>query len=298
MTEVHPLVDHGHVEDSWIHGHRRGRPAIDQPLQVRALVDRTFVMRQSKTVTFEAPFLYLLLGDERALLLDTGDVEDRATCDVRAAVDALVPDDLELVVLHTHGHRDHHRGDAQLADRPRTRVVATDLDAVRHELGISRWPEEVVTYDLGGRVLEVFGIPGHHETSIAVYDARTRSLLTGDTVYPGRLYARDPDTFRASIERLTAYALDRKVKRVLGCHIELADTPGVDYPVGCRWQPREASLVMSLDDLVTIRDGVRQAAARPGVFPLGPAILWNGPCRGPALRQAVRTLGLRVAGRG
>ena len=34
--------------------------------------DDTFIMRQSKDVNYEAPFLYLLCGAERAILLDTG----------------------------------------------------------------------------------------------------------------------------------------------------------------------------------------------------------------------------------
>ncbi len=36
----------------------------------------TFILRQSKTVNFEAPFLFLLCGNERALLLDTGATAD------------------------------------------------------------------------------------------------------------------------------------------------------------------------------------------------------------------------------
>ena len=82
----------------------------------------------------------------------------------------------------------------------------------------------------------------HHETSIAVFDPWTGLLLTGDTVYPGRLYVEDMPTFAASIERLTEFALCRPVRHVLGCHIEMTRTPGRDYPLGCRYQPDEPSL--------------------------------------------------------
>ena len=61
-------------------------------------------------------------------------------------------------------------------------------------------------FDLGGRVLEVTGIPGHHEAAIAVYDPWTGFLLTGDTVYPGRLYVRDMPAFMDSLDRLVAFA--------------------------------------------------------------------------------------------
>jgi len=49
------------------------------------------------------------------------------------------------------------------------------------------WPDRSVSFDLGGRVLEVLGSPGHHPAAITVYDPWTGVLLTGDTVYPGRL---------------------------------------------------------------------------------------------------------------
>ena len=41
----------------WIHGAKD-----DPPLQVHGHAEHTYVLRQSKRVTFEAPFLYLLFG--------------------------------------------------------------------------------------------------------------------------------------------------------------------------------------------------------------------------------------------
>ena len=58
---------------SWIRGHRRGEPDRDPLIQVHAYDDRTVVLRQSMAVHFEAPFLFLLFGAERALLLDNPD---------------------------------------------------------------------------------------------------------------------------------------------------------------------------------------------------------------------------------
>ena len=77
-------LDDGSIDDPWIHGHRRGMADADPALQVRRLDADTFVLRQSKACTFEAPFLHLLLGRDRALLLDTGAVKDEADCPVRA----------------------------------------------------------------------------------------------------------------------------------------------------------------------------------------------------------------------
>jgi glyoxylase-like metal-dependent hydrolase (beta-lactamase superfamily II) len=161
--------------------------------------------------------------------------------------------------------------------------------------GFASWPEEVVTLDLGDRPLDVTGIPGHHETSVAVFDTQTGSLFTGDTVYPGRLYAADPLDFLASLERLVDFAADRPVQRVLGCHIEMG-RDGSDFPVGCRHQPDEVPLPLSPADLVTIRDATRAAGGRSGVYPAGPALLWNGPCRRATARQLARLLIGRLRG--
>jgi glyoxylase-like metal-dependent hydrolase (beta-lactamase superfamily II) len=289
------VVDPQPIEAPWIHGHRRGEPDGDPDVQVRALDETTFVLRQSMSRTFEAPFLYLLLGGDRALLLDTGAVADPRRCDVRRVVDTLVPPGLPLLVAHTHGHGDHVAGDAQLAARPDTTVVGRSFEDAVAGWGFASWPEEVVTIDLGDRPLDVTGIPGHHETSVAVFDTQTGSLFTGDTVYPGRLYAADPLDFLASLERLVDFAADRPVQRVLGCHIEMG-RDGSDFPVGCRHQPDEVPLPLSPADLVTIRDATRAAGGRSGVYPAGPALLWNGPCRRATARQLARLLIGRLRG--
>ena len=107
---------------------------------------------------------------------------------------------------------------------PGTVVVGKDLNAVQRFFGLSPWPDGLARFDLGGRAVEVFGIPGHHATSIAVYDPRSRFLVTGDTVYPGRLYVQDISAFVASLNRLVAFAESRRVDRVMGCHIEMTRT--------------------------------------------------------------------------
>ena len=121
------LFDEEPLEAPWIQGHRRGEP--DGPLlQVRAVDDDTYVLRQSLSVTAEAPFMYLLIGTQRALLLDTGDSADSADCPLRETVDHLLADrDVDLVIAHSHGHYDHRRGDAQFTGRPAHEVVAVAL---------------------------------------------------------------------------------------------------------------------------------------------------------------------------
>ncbi len=279
----------------WIHGSIDRKRGADPLIQVHRCDPHTYILRQSMTVSFEAPFMYLLFGNDRALLLDTGATKDPSRFPLRQVVDEVVEswldanprDGYDLVVAHTHAHRDHITGDAQFAGRPHTTVVGTDLAAVRSFLGFDRWPDEVVTFDLGGRVLEVTGCPGHHETSVAVFDPWTGFLLTGDTVYPGRLYVADMNALVDSLQRLVFFAGSRDVTHVMGCHVEMRRQAGRDYPMGSTYQPDEAALPMNVGRLTAVRDAAITVAHRPGVHRFDDFIIFNGPCRaGIALQMA------------
>lgn len=281
---------------AWDHGSRRRGEDAGPPIQVHAADPHTFILRQSKSVHYEAPFLYLFCGNERALLLDTGATSDPADFPLRATVDAILQgwlaehprQNYELIVVHSHAHGDHVAADEQLADRPDTTVVAPDLSSVQAFFGFTAWPQEVVRLDLGGRLLEVTGCPGHHPASIAVLDPWSGFLLTGDTVYPGRLYVDDMPSYVASLDRLVELARSRRVTAVMGCHIEMSRTPGRDYPRGSTWQPDEAPLPMSVAQLAAVRDAARAVADRPGAHVRDDVIIFNGPCRVAMARQTLR----------
>jgi hydroxyacylglutathione hydrolase len=243
-TPVGPELQVGHVPTNWYAGGRdcAGRPDFN----VQAYNDDVFILRQAACTNYEKPFLYLIFGTERALLLDTG----AGNVDVATPVDTLVRAwskrhgnaPLQLVVAHSHAHGDHVAGDSQFVGRANTVVVGRDTAAVRAFFQIDRWPESQGTIDLGGRVLDIVAIPGHQPASIAVYDRLTGVLLTGDTFYPGRLYVRDTAAYARSVSRLVQFANTHAVRHFLGAHVENSRTPGVDYPVGTVDQPNEHEL--------------------------------------------------------
>lgn len=280
----------------WIHGSPPGPGPRDPPVQVHRYDAKTFILRQSKDVSFEAPFLYLFFGHDRALLVDSGAIADPRRCPLRSTVDGLVRawrsdhprSEYPLVVAHTHGHGDHVAGDSQFADRPNTRVVGRDASAVREYFGLSDGPAAVATLDLGGRPIEVLAIPGHHPASIALYDRRTGLLLTGDTVCPGRLYVADMPAFRSSMARLVGFARTHPVSAVVGGHIEMTARPGIDYPIGARYQPHERILPMDPGRLDAILEGAHLAAKGPGVYVFPDFHIYHGPCTGPALWSIAR----------
>jgi len=275
----------GSLDVRWIHGAPSRRRAGDPPIQIHHYDVHTIILRESKSVSYEAPFLYLLFGNDRALLLDTGATADSAKFPLRATVDQLVAEWLarhprsnyQLVVAHTHGHNDHVAGDAQFAGRPDTTVVGRELDAVQQHFGFTAWPEQIVTFDLGGRVLEITGSPGHHRAAITIHDPWTGFLLTGDTVYPGRLYAFNFPKFLASLDRMVALADSRAVTHVLGCHIEMTSQPGRDYPLGATYQPDEPPLQMTVAQLSDVRAAAASVARKQGVYRFDDFVIYNQP---------------------
>lgn len=276
----------GSLDVTWIHGAPARRQARDPKIQVHHYDEHTVILRQSKSVSYEAPFLYLLFGNDRVLLLDTGATADPGRFPLRTTVDQLISEWLgqhpregyELVVAHTHGHNDHVAADPQFAGRPATTVVSRDVDAVRSFFGFSdHWPAQTVTFDLGGRVLEILGSPGHHKAAITVYDPWTGILLTGDTVLPGRLFAFDFPAYLATLDRLVDFAGTRAVTHVLGCHVEMTSRPGRDYPLGATYQPDERALQMTTAQLTAIRDAAASIAGQPGVHRFDDFIIYNEP---------------------
>ncbi|WP_185446197.1 MBL fold metallo-hydrolase [Kribbella qitaiheensis] len=268
MTNFPPKWDDGTIADSAEH-------------QVHWYDERTAIIRQALRTTFEGPFIYLLLGSERALLLDTG----TGDADLRKVVDELLDGrDLELVVAHTHGHGDHVGGDDQFRTEQekngkRTYLVGKSAEEVASYFGITSWPDQVVEFDLGDRVLDVVPIPGHHASHLAFYDRSTQLLLTGDSLYPGRLYVFDWPAYRDSIARLAAFvAAGNPVELVLGTHIEMTAQPGLDFEFGSDRHPGEHRLQLAPEALTELAAALEEAGETPRrivrddfiVFPLSP----------------------------
>ena len=259
-----PSLEPGTLPASWYAGGTdcRGAPQF----VVHAYNPDFYILRQPACTNYEKPFLYLVFGRDKALLLDSG----AGGVDVVTPVDTLVKawmtrhgrTSMDLVVAHSHAHGDHVAGDTLFARRPSTTVVGRDTASVRAFFAIARWPTDTGRIDLGGRVLDVLPIPGHQPASIAVYDRRTGVLLTGDTFYPGRLYVRDTAAFATSIDRLATFSRTHPVTHMLGAHVENTRTPFKDYPVGTVDQPEEHALDLGRAELVELDSVVRSMRGR------------------------------------
>ncbi|MGW5237322.1 MBL fold metallo-hydrolase [Monashia sp. NPDC004114] len=285
MSASQPLtgqkLSHRPLGVAWNHGSESSKHNADPDLQVHWYDEHTVILRQNKAVNYEAPFLFLLFGSERALLVDTGATASPGYFPVRQVVDDLVGSWLvhhrrlgyELLVMHTHSHRDHVAGDPQFRDRPNTTLVAADRDSAWGFLGLED-AEGACILDLGQRELEVMATPGHDTAAITYYDPWTGFLLTGDTVYPGRLYIEDWPAYSRTIDRLIALTERRPVTHLLGCHIEMTREPGVDYPVRTTYQPDEPPLELAPSRLRAIRSLLDEIGPTPARRAAPDFILW------------------------
>lgn len=164
-------------------------------------------------------YMYLVEGNDRAALIDTG----MGFSGLAQVVGSLT--DKPVIVLCTHGHLDHvgangqfeqvyiHPADegllrehgsqayreeripafaAELASNAGGKVIqglfpdSGDIVRVIHDLIHVSQPETLnylqdgQTIDLGGRSLEVISVPGHTRGSVCFLDAAGRQLFSGD----------------------------------------------------------------------------------------------------------------------
>jgi glyoxylase-like metal-dependent hydrolase (beta-lactamase superfamily II) len=166
---------------------------------------------------FEEAISYLVLGKDRAALVDTG-------CGI-GNIKFLVEEftDLPVLVVNTHCHNDHVAqnylfDEVVLFDESKARRVAREgishdvmvnllaegllwkplpKDFNREEyrvpsFNVTRWLHDGDIIKLGRRELEVVHTPGHSSDSICLLDRKARLFWTGDMFYTGAIYTHLP----------------------------------------------------------------------------------------------------------
>ena len=245
----------GSLPIQWNIGAEDCKASPQPPLQVHAYEPQTSILRQSPCASFEANFLYLLIGSDKALLIDTGAVADPKEMPLAKTILELLPDKdhkkLPLLVAHTHRHLDHRAGDPQFASLPSVQTVPIDLEGVRAFFGFTDWPNGISHLDLGDRIVDVIPTPGHNSTHVAFYDNRTGILFSGDFLLPGRLLIEDAAAYRESALRVVDFLKTRPLTHILGGHIEL-DTAGHAYRFGSHYHPNERRLELEREDLTVL----------------------------------------------
>ena len=245
----------GSMDVRWHEGAQDCNATPEEPLQVHAYNAQTYILRQSLCASFEGNFLYLLVGSDKALLIDTGAIADPQKMPLAKTILELLPDKddkkLPLLVAHTHRHLDHRAGDPQFASLPSVQIVPIDLDGVRAFFGFTNWPNGIAHLDLGGRTVDVIPTPGHNQTHLAFYDNKTGILFSGDFLMPGRLLIQDVAAYRESALRVVDFLKTRPLTHILGGHIEL-NTAGHAYRFGSHYHLNEHRLGLAREDLTAL----------------------------------------------
>jgi glyoxylase-like metal-dependent hydrolase (beta-lactamase superfamily II) len=210
------------------------------------------VYRLDEPLHFEWVKSFLVVGSERAALIDTG----CGVGDIRQAVEELTS--LPVTVINSHAHWDHIGGNHFFTDIAIHNAEAADLEA-----GISRErmkrnlapdqlsgplppgvdpdnapipPSKATTilhggekFDLGGVSLEVIHTPGHSPGGIVLLDRERGILFSTDVAYMAPMYCyskgTDFDDYRQSMRTLAALAPN--LKAVYGSHNETPFAPDI-----------------------------------------------------------------------
>ncbi len=245
----------GSLDVHWNEGASDCGATPQEALQVHQYEPQTFILRQSPCADFEANFIYLLIGSDKALLIDTGAVAHPKAMPLAKTILELLPDrgdkKLPLLVAHTHRHLDHRAGDPQFASLPSVQIVPIDLEGVRAFYGFNNWPNATAHLDLGDRPVDVIPTPGHNKTHVAFYDGRTGILFSGDFLLPGRLLIDDAAAYHESALRVVDFLKTRLLTHILGGHIEL-NAAGRAYRFGSHYHPNEHRLELARADLTAL----------------------------------------------
>ena len=271
----------GNLRFTWIHGSVSAKANTDVRIQVHRYNEHTYILRQNPAIHWEAPFMYLLMGNERAVLLDTGATEEEEFFPLRKTVDKVLRrwssaqnvEMPELLVMPLGSDQSQTAAIAQFANRPYTTVIAPG-SGERASLVTQQ------QLDLGGRVLSVIPTPGLDASSITLYDPWSDLLLTGNAFYPGRLVIRDFQAYRNSLNSLVQLMYEESVSYVFGGRIEMTNRPGLDHRLRSNYRPGEHSLQLEPQLLETALQAVNLINGETDIRILNDFILMNGVGRG------------------
>ena len=80
LSPAHSQLVPGTMDVHWNEGSEDCVKNPQPPIQVHRYNADTFILRENLCATYEAPFIYLLIGKTKALLIDTGAVAEQRPC--------------------------------------------------------------------------------------------------------------------------------------------------------------------------------------------------------------------------
>ena len=202
---------------------------------------------------YQEAISHLIIGENKALLLDTG----IGLLPIRPVIEKIT--DLPIIVINSHTHFDHVGGNwefsniwaintsytkANMAGFKHKRIALdftqnsfcidppTDADLENiytKQWEASKYIKDGNTIDLGNRIIEILQVPGHTPDSLALFDRKERLLFTGDTYYDAELWLYVPETnlknYQNSINRLVT--IEPQIDYIFGAHRTVRVNTGI-----------------------------------------------------------------------
>lgn len=131
--------------------------------------------------TSDRTSMYILEGKKRAMLIDTGTKCEGLDDIVRKITDK------PLDVVITHNHPDH-AGNIQYFDEVHMHPADSLIELRLPYYGKFNWLKDGDTFDLGGRTIVAYHLPGHTPGSIVLVDRSIHAAFTGDTFGSGLVW--------------------------------------------------------------------------------------------------------------
>ncbi len=186
-------------------------------------------------IDFDDTKMYLIVGSERAMLIDAG----LGIGDLRSVVEKMIGK-LPLDVVISHGHPDHIAVMGQFQGSYDVYMNHIDIPMVLRfveQMGYKIDVEQIIdlregaVFDLGNRKLKVYEVPGHSMGSIVLFDEENGILFAGDAVGSNRstitdsLWMQFPDMAKidAYLSTLQIFRpkVSGKIKEIVGGHNDL-----------------------------------------------------------------------------
>lgn len=163
------------------------------------IMDMTRVSENTYRFDEEGVRFFLLLGEEKALLIDSGMQVHNAKELVQKVTD------LPIELFNTHADIDHIGSNSEFDS-----VMMAPAELVNYRMPHTSqtifpvYDGDII--DLGGRRLKAIALPGHTPGSTALLDISSGMLFSGDPIQDGRIFMfgpmRDISAYILSLKRL------------------------------------------------------------------------------------------------
>lgn len=207
------------------------------PFTTTRISDRISLIQETGVASLLRCNIWHVRGRDHDLVIDTGMGLGPLKDWVRRETDR------PLKAICTHCHFDHmgslhefdcrlgHRSEAHIFADPTPEAVVYSGDWAKIEVvhparhpdfhpetwritpaPLTGYLDEGDVLDLGDVAYQVLHVPGHSPGSIALWDAKSKTVFSGDAIYDGdlldALYHSDPATYRLTLERLRGLGAD------------------------------------------------------------------------------------------